>query len=167
MKNRFGIALAVAALGLSPVLVGQDDLATKVAGHARLAADKAPTVFWKFDAKLRELGPEVVDTLKPFLKPGNPTFRIAAAATLIHFGEKQQGQKILLAMAGNEDLKIEVRRVAVGVLGRRGATAVAKELNALLEDTLNPVLKLEIAKALWKVSLNHRPEAKRECFAAS
>jgi len=161
MKRRIGIVLAVAALGLSPVLASQDDLAAKVAGHARLAADKAPTMFWKFDAKLRELGPDVVEALKPYLKPGNPTFRIAAAATLIHFGEKQQGQKILLAMAGNEDLKIEVRRVAVGVLGRRGASAVAKDLNALLEDTLNPVLKLEIAKALWKVSLNHRPEAKR------
>jgi C-terminal peptidase prc len=161
MLRAVRLPLVLILLALGPALAAQSDVARKVARLVELSADKGPEASWALARSLKSLGPGVVEALTPYLEKANPTFRIAAASTLLEQGEKEPGTRILLDLAADESRDSATRRMAVRVLGRQGDRIAAKGLKAVMDETLDPLLKLEAARALWDVSFNDRPEAKR------
>jgi len=151
----------VALLGLASLGAAQDDVAQKVERFARISANKGADAAWPLATRLKQLGPEVVEALAPHLDTAGTAFRIAAASTLIHFGDRDRGTKILLDIGGNEKLDLKARTVAIRILGSQGTREAAPDVKRLMERTRDPLLKLEMAKALWYVSINDRPEAKK------
>ncbi|MBN2490002.1 MAG: PDZ domain-containing protein [Planctomycetes bacterium] len=156
-----GILVACPALAAQPEVAAPPDLAAQVARLVELAAGKGPDASWALARSLQELGPKVVEALAPHLEKARPTLKLAAASTLLYHGEKERGARILLELAGDESLDSEARRTAVRVLGRQGDRAAARPLKDVMNETLDPLLKLEAARALWDLSFSDRPEAKR------
>jgi len=162
----FATILAAAGLGLiaTPASLQtdlQNDLSKKVERYSQAMRGEAPEASWKLARKLKALGPKVVQALESHLDDGSPTLRLAAATTMIYFGEQKKGVATLLQIATNEQQSADARRIAVRLLGDQPGQLVTGPLLDLMEDALDPGLKLEAARSLWKASRNHRPQAKK------
>ena len=164
MKKWCSLCGLVVFLGLVPIVLAQpvqDKVSGQVARIVAQVGDPNIETCWPLVDRLQALGPGVVEALLPYRsQKGKPGFRVAVAAVLIHYGEKDAGIAMLLDLAADEGLDREIRSGALRVLGQRGDRSAGIRLKQLLDDTLDPLLKLEIARALWNVSFNHRPEAK-------
>lgn len=170
------LVLAVSAAVFAGTLSAQVGVADQLDRLVKLSATKGPADSWMLAAKLRALGPEVADKLPPLLDGSGPTFRIAAANTLIFFGQDEAGARALLTLITDEARNSATRRAAAQMLaapGRRTAETalarltvgpdkktVADTLLAQMQNALDPMLKLQLAKTLWRISLNHRRKAK-------
>jgi len=137
-----------------------DEIVEKVARYTKIMADREPDASWTLITRLKALGPRVVEALKPYLEKGSPTVRIAAAGTLIHFGEKALGHKALLALASSPDQTLAARRITLRILGSQGDLSIAPDIKSLMDRTADPRIKLEAARALWVLSQDHRPAAR-------
>lgn len=164
MNIRIALTLAALCLASIPQAPAQEDpadeISEKVARYARIMANREPDASWILITQLKALGPRVVEALKPYLEKGTPIVRIAAAGTLIHFGEKRQGQKALLALASSPDQTLAARCVTLRILGNQGDLHSAPDLKRLMDRTPAPRVKLEAARALWILSLDHRLAAR-------
>lgn len=154
-------AIVVASILALTIPAGAQDLAPKVKRYAQVMAKKPASSYWMLAEKLKGLGPKVVDSVKPYLGSEHGAVRLASADTLIYFGEKRPAFESLVKLVTDEAGDLAGRRAAAMLLGDKANPSVAPRLKAAFEEALDPLLKLEIAKALWKLSVPERPFAKR------
>lgn len=160
------IVLSIALVAVGPAATqAQDRVADKVARYAKVMAAKPAGNYWSLAEKLRGLGSKVVEPLGAYLTHDSATVRIAAAATLIYYGEKKPAFDALVAIARDETAEPTARRTAVGVLAERGDRSVVGPLKGVLGETLDPWLKLDVAKALFRLSHEEKAAAKQILLA--
>ncbi len=115
--------------------------------------------------ELLELGAPAKAALQGGLASASPVGKLALSRALIELEELDPARDALLALAQDRKGSPDVRRVAVELLGISdfsGDETVAKALRGALESEFDPAFKLEVAKALYRVSSADRRRCEQE-----
>ena len=156
------IALVIALTAVTQAATpAQDRIAEKIARYAKVMAPKPASGYWSLAEKLEQLGSKVVEPLAGYLAHESATVRIAAAATMIYYGEKKPAYDALVATVRDEGADPLARRTAVGLLAEKGDRTLAPALKSVLGETLDPLLKLGLAKALFRLSHEEKASSKK------
>jgi len=158
--------LAVLVSLLGGVLVSGARPAESEDAVARIVArmDKRPADrIWADVRRLEELGDPAVPDMRGALDGAEPTARLGLASALLRLGQADVAAEALLALA-REASDRSVRTHAVRVLSEVDRAELAERIAAAfleqLEETFSPKEKIELAKGIWRVSPEHRRDAK-------
>lgn len=152
--------MAALTLGLSAALPADERVDSILARAEKGSAAAA------FDAarELVELGSTVRGALQQRLADSGPTARLALARALIELDEVDRARDALVELAAAE-APAETRRTAVQMLGITdfaGDEVVVKLLRDRLDQELDPLAKVALAKSLYRVSASDQLRCTKE-----
>src|SRR5262245_17079329 len=157
-------ALVVAVAGFASATsagaaIGGDERVDAILARAEQAG---PTAAASAARELLELGNPAKAALKSKVAGASSVAKLTIGKALIEFDELDDARNALLAVAVDKDAPADARQVAVQMVGipdyARDETVV-KALKHELDTELDPGFKLDVAKALYRVS----PDDKRRC----
>lgn len=128
-----------AALEIAP----EDDLPALWALAKDLAKDKA-----------------AVPALRALVDAASPARRLVIGRALVLLEEESQGVEILQALAGDDQAAPMLRVAALKILEREGEAEQAEWLLETIDGTLEPSVKMAMARTLWRIGGSKKGKAK-------
>jgi C-terminal peptidase prc len=123
--------------------VKDDDISTLWALSKRLAADKL-----------------AVPALRDLAGSATPGRRLAIGRALVLLEDEVKGVEILQALVGDAKASVPVKVAALKVIERNGESEQGEWLQKAVDATLEPTVKMAMAKALWRLGGSGKPKAK-------
>jgi|GEM_PF-322544 len=161
---RWIAALLLGATVLGPRPSRADDIdeaTTRKAVEAALA--KAPdddlSAMWALAKDLAK-DKAAVPALRALVETVSPGKRLAIGRALVLLHDELKGVEILEALAGDEKAVPAFRVAALKILEREGDVEQAEWLFETIDGTLEPSVKMGMARALWRLGGSKKGKAK-------
>lgn len=108
---------------------------------------------WDTGTALFRLGPDAQPALEAALEGAAPSQTLALSYALLRLGSQNQATRALEQMITSDKLPLDSRMSAAALLGSYGGNYASARLRMLLADTALPeLLRVEMAKSLWKLT---------------
>ena len=150
---RFLLLLLLIAL-LAPVSSpGQEfqDLEKKVKRYVGWMTKKNGPDVWEAALRLESLGKKAVPLIKAKIITLPEMAQVACAKALIIMEDRDYAIELLLrVLKDGKDRQAQIK--ATNLLGIHGDYELEDALNAILDNTFDPYLKIAVAKTLWQVA---------------
>ncbi len=165
-KRTFVFLAAALVLALLPAAPSRgDDIDEASAGHAvTTLLDKAtatdPRDVWTLGEALAENGKPAIRPLKDAAKDAAPAPRLAIARALILLKDVTAGLEMAKGVVADDAASADLKVAALGLIGQEGELEESEWLLDTIDTTLEPHVKMAMAKALW--TLNAGTEAKEK-----
>ncbi len=166
MPKPLAIALLlVLALGLCPGVLRADEI--DEAGAARavrtlLQEDPGaePAQVWKLSESLAALGQPAIPALRAQGREATPARRLAAGRALVLLADYLEGLEVLRGVVDAQAVEPVLKAAALQVIGEEGELDEAEWLEERVDETLDPVVKLAMARSLWQLNLANKAKGK-------
>ncbi|MBI4613138.1 MAG: PDZ domain-containing protein [Planctomycetes bacterium] len=149
--------LCLSVVALAPVRAQEDDsgrIERRVQRYVeRMEAPGAN--LWDEALKLEELGPDAAEPIKKAMEGKGERTRLGCAKALCRLGARETGLDSLIGLV-KEARDVEVQILAADLLGIEGDLSLEEDLEGLLDNALEPRLKVALAKSLYRASRNVR-----------
>jgi C-terminal peptidase prc len=158
-------ALPLSALSLSSASASPDDIDESSAARnveSLLQADPGQDVssIWKLSESLAALGRPAINPLRKAAATVKPAQRLAIGRALVLLNDYTKGLEELRQVISAESASTPVKVAALTVVGEEGELEEAEWLEGRLEETLDPTLKLAMAKSLWSLNKTNKGKGK-------
>ncbi len=142
-----------------------DDIDEAAAGKQVTALlEKAPgddpRAIWALSESLAEGGKPAIRPLAAAVEAAGATQRLAIGRALILLKDYVRGLTVLRSVAENENADGSLRAAAVGLIGEEGELEDAEWLEDKIDTTLEPHVKMAMAKALWDLNFTNKKKGK-------
>src|SRR5262245_37178587 len=162
MWPRLGCVVVLFLAGTATTATAQDSVQTQVKQITGALEKATSEDVWRLSAALIDLGDTAIPALRESLDSPSPQVQLAVCRALAQLGDANAAAATLIKLAqGATD--VSVRRSAIELMGPSfsGHAGVEKFLNKRLDDSLDPLEKVDLAKALYWVSADNKLKAKR------
>ena len=166
MTRRSPLTLALlllAAAVLGPRSSRADDIDDATTRRAIEAAlEKAPEddlpALWALAKDLAK-DKAAVPALRALVDAASPARRLVIGRALVLLEEESQGDEILQALAGDDKAAPMLRVAALKILEREGEAEQAEWLLETIDGTLEPSVKMAMARTLWRIGGSKKGKA--------
>jgi len=160
--------LLVAPLAMTPLSVASarpDDIEESSAARnvkSLLQADPGSDLsrIWKLSESLAALGRPAINPLRKAAGEAETPKRLAIGRALVLLADYTQGLRELREIVTAEASPSPLKVAALMVLGQEGELEEAEWLEKQLDATLDPTVKLAMAKSLWKLNKSNKKKGK-------
>jgi len=119
------------------------------------------TRVWKLSDSLAALGQPAIPALRETLAASPPANRVLATGrALVLLGDYLKGLEALRGLVSDEAPPTALKVAALQVLGEEGEVEEAEWLAENIDLTLDPELKLAMARAIWRLNAPNKGKAK-------
>ncbi len=115
---------------------------------------------WKLSESLSSGGRPAISPLRKEAKAANPQQRLAIARALVLLEDYTKGLEELKGLVQSEPAAIELKLAALTIIGEEGELEEAEWLEDKIDTTLEPRVKLGMAKALWTLNKSNKGKGK-------
>ncbi len=119
-----------------------------------------PAQVWKLSESLAALGRPAIPALREEGRAATPARRLAAGRALVLLADYLQGLEVLRAVVDESQTAATLKAAALQVIGEEGELDEAEWLEERVEQTLDPVVKLAMARSLWHLNLANKAKGK-------
>ena len=155
--------LLTALLGGGPA--GADDIDESSAAKnvkSLLEADPGDDLakVWQLSESLAALGRPAIQPLRKSASEAPPPKRLAIARALVLLADYTKGLEELRGVIQVEGAAPELKVAALDVMGDEGELEEAEWLEEVIDGTLEPTVKLAMAKSLWNLNKSNKAKGK-------
>ncbi len=166
--HRTLLALFLAALLLVPAvgdrLAQADDIETNAGRTIKTLLQENPgddlTKIWKLSESLAAVGRPGIAPLRKMATAAIPPRRLAIGRALVLLADYTRGLQELREVITDEEAPIPLRQAGLYVIGEEGELEEAEWLEEVIDNTHEPMVKLAMAKSLWRLNRSNKKKGK-------
>jgi C-terminal peptidase prc len=158
------VAFAASLLVL-PAPARADDLDQETAAREiKSLLAKAPeddvAALWGLSRRMAEAGKAAIPALREALEGAAPGPKLALARALELLGDDTKALEALMGIVADAKAPVPVKVAALKVVEKVGEEPEGETLSKALDDTLDPTLKMALARTLWFMNAPDKAKAK-------
>ncbi len=124
------------------------------------AKDAGVVRIWAIAEEMKASGPQAVPVLKAAADSASPAGKLAIGRALVLLKSEMEGMRVLQALAADTAVPAAIRVGAVRLIGQAGEEEQSEWLAKAVDETLEPSVRLAMAKALWTLGGKDKGKAK-------
>jgi carboxyl-terminal processing protease len=119
-----------------------------------------PRDIWKLSDELKEQGKAAVKPLRAALTGANPARKLAIARALVLLDDHTQAMGVLKGLVEDDKTDTVLSVAALKLVAQEGELDEEEWLASRLESTLEPEVKLAMARGLWQLNRSNKGKGK-------
>lgn len=120
---------------------------------------------WRLSETLADMGRPAIRPLRDLAPAAPPARRLAVARALVELEDYTRGLELLQGIVQDDSAPSDLRVAALRVIGREGELDQAEWLEDIIDTTLDPDVKMAMAKALWSLNYTNKGKGKEVLLA--